>query len=326
MTGAREFRAVTRRPATGTFSDDRLELAQGDPCDATWFPCGVYTIGGDDIVVVNEPTTILQHAAVSSITTPSWATALIDATLLSPEGAHPPRIEIDVVHPADLDPAAAAFAAVGAAWDDGFHDDHPVDALVRIRHEVLRVRAAYEPVTGTWSGVASEATATERTEMARWRLYRSVNTRRGWGGWNAEGFHFSTDSPYDVAYQVPYSVVPLDGLTVAVVTAPLTPVQSGQLLRTAPPAWIDVVALSRLMTTPDDVNARIAVDQLRPHHADPTLVGVAVAAAHELGGRFDVELDDCAVLVGDDEIHVVLCSDTDADGHTWTAHAGPLRR
>ena len=106
----------------------------------------------------------------------------------------------------------------------------------------------------------------------------------------------------------------------------MTATQSEQLLRTTPPAWINVVAPSRLLTSPDDVNARISVDQLRPHDADPTLVGVAVAAAYELGGRFDVELDDCAVLVGDDEIHVGLRPDTDADGHTWTAHAGPLRR
>jgi hypothetical protein len=326
MTSSQEFRRIDRRSASGVFLDGRLELTEGAPRSSEWFPCGVYTIDGGGVVVVDEPMDLLQQQALARGSVPGWATAVTGSALLSAETEVPPRIEVEVLLPGNLDEAQAAFASVCASYDDGFHDANPVDGLVRVGERVLRVRAQRDARSATWSGNVDEADGPGRREMARWRLYRSVDTRWGWGGWNQDGFRISTASPYDVADMVHFDILPLDGLEVAVFQEPLTPEQRGLLADAPRPPWIDVVAIAHLRTPGDALTARIEVDLVTPGDVDPTTVAVAVAASFQLHGRFDVEVEDCIVQVVDEQISVRLTLDEDLDGHTWSVRTRPARQ
>ena len=325
MTRSREFRGVVPHSASGAFVDERFELAEEPPRTPAWFPCGVYTIDGCAIVVVNEPMDLLQYEALANATVPAWATAVVGSTLLSAESERPPRIEVEVLLPDSLDEAQAAFSAACASYDDGFHDANPVDCLVRVSERVLRVRAERDARSAEWTGTVDEANEFERREMARWRLFRSVNTRPGWGGWTQDGFRISTNSPYDVADMVHFGILPLEGLEIAVFQEPLTLEQRAQLADAPRPPWIDVLAMSHLLTPSDAPIARIEVDLIQPPDVDRTTVAVAVAASYHLHGRFDVELEDCIVRVTEDEIRVTMESDTDINGYTWSVRTRPVR-
>jgi hypothetical protein len=326
MTRSREFRRVNRHSASGAFLDGRLELTEGAPRSSACFPCGVYTIDGASIVVVDEPRGLLEYEALASAAVPAWATAVVGSCLLSAETELPPRIEVEVLLPGSLEVAQAAFAAACASYDDGFHDANAVECLVRVNRRVLRVGAQRDTSSAEWSGTVDEANESEQQEMARWRLYRSVNTRPGWGGWNQDGFRISTRSPYDVAEMLHFGILPLDGLEIAVFQDPLTHHQRAQLADAPRPGWIDVVAMSHLLTPSDAPVARIEVDLVEPPDADQTTVAVAVAASHHLHGRFDVEVEDCIVRVAGEEISVTMESDQDLDGHTWSVRTRPVRR
>ena len=274
---------------------------------------------------MNEPMDLLQYEALANATVPAWATAVVGSTLLSAEFERPPRIEVEILVPDSLDDAQAAFSAVCASYDDAFHDANPVDCLVRVRQRVLRVRAERDTRSAEWSGTVDEATESEQREMARWRLYRSVNTRPGWGGWTHEGFRISTNSPYDVAKMVHFGILPLDGLEIAVFQEALTPEQRAQLADAPRPPWIDVLAMTHLLTPSDAPIAQIEVDLIQPPDVDRTTLAVAVAASYHLYGRFDVELEDCIVHVIDEEIRVAMESDEDINGHTWSVRTRPGR-
>jgi hypothetical protein len=325
MTRSREFRGVTRRNASGVFVDDRLELAAEAPRSPAWFPCGVYTIDGCAIVVVDEPLDVRQHEAVIRATVPAWATAVVGSILLSAETERPPPIEVDVLLPDGFGEAKAAFSAVCASYDDAFHDANPVDCLVRVGEHVLRVRAERDTRSAEWSGTVDEASEPERLEMKRWRLYRTVDTRPGWGGWNQDGFRISTSSPYEVAGMVHFGILPLEGLEIAVFQDPLTPGQRAQLADAPRPPWIDVLAMSHLLTPSDAPNARIEVDLIQPPDVDRTTVAVAVAASYYLHGRFDVKLEDCIVHVIAETIHVTIELDADIGWRTWSVRTRPVR-
>jgi hypothetical protein len=325
MTRSREFRGVTRRSASGAFVDDRLELAAEAPRSSAWFPCGIYTIDGCAIVVLDEPLDVREHKALTRATVPAWATAVVGSILLSAESERPPRVEVDVRLPDSLGAAQAAFSAVCASYDDAFHDANPVDCLVRVGERVLRVKAERDTCSAEWSGTVDEASESERRDMARWRLYRTVDTRPGWGGWNQDGFRISTRSPYDVAGMVHFGILPLEGLEIAVFQEPLTPRQRAQIAETPRSPWIDVLAMSHLLTPSNAPNARIEIDLVQPPDVDRTTVAVAVAASYHLHGRFDVELEDCIVRVIDEEIGVTMESDTDINGHTWSVRTRPVR-
>jgi hypothetical protein len=325
MTRSREFSRVTRRSASGVFVDERLELVEDAPRTNAWFPCGIYTIDGCAIAVVDEPMDLIQYEALAGASVPAWARAVVGSTVLSNELELPPRIEVEVLLPDSLDEAQAAFSAACASYDDSFHEANPVDCLVRVRERVFHVRAERDASSAEWSGTVDEANESARREMARWRLYRSVNTRPGWGGWTQDGFRISTDSPYDVADMVHFGILPLEGLEIAVFQEPLTPEQRAQLADAPRPPWIDVLAMSQLLTPSDAPIARIEVDLIQPPDVDRTTVAVAVAASYHLHGRFDVELEDCIVRVLDEEIRVTMESETDINRHTWSVRTRPVR-
>jgi hypothetical protein len=325
MTTSREFSRVTRRTVSGVFVDERLVLAEEAPRASAWFPCGGYRIDDQVIVVVDEPMDLLQHKAVANATVPAWASAVVGSTMLSGDLELSPRIEVEVLLPDSLGEAQAAFCAVCASYDDAFHRANPVDCLVRVNQRVLRVRAERDSRSAEWTGTVDEATEADQREMARWRLYRSVNTRPGWGGWNQDGFLISTSSPYDVASMVHFGILPLDDLEIAVFQEPLSSEQRTQLADAPRPPWIDALAMTHLITPSDAPIARIEVDLLQPPDVDRTTIGVAVAASYQLHGRFDVELQDCIVRVIDEEIGVTVELDDDINGHTWSVRSRPVR-
>ena len=324
MTARHEFRNVTRRNVSGAFVGDRLELADVPPRTSTAFPGGLYAVDGSAIVVVDEPMDLSQYEALTGASVPPWADAVVGSALLTEEREVPPRIEVLPVLPTGIGDARAGFAAACASHDDGFHDANPLDCLVRVNERVLSVRAERDPSTRAWSGIVEEADEADRREMAHWRLYRSVDSRPGWGGWDDDGFHLSTSSPYDVARMVHFGIVPLDGLEIAVVQEPLTGEQ-GEMLAAAPrPAWIDALAVSRLLTPSHDPLARIRVDLIQPSGVNTTTIAAAVAASHVLHGRFDVEAEACTVEIGDEDIRVVMTPETGADRHTWSLRTRPV--
>jgi hypothetical protein len=269
---------------------------------------------------------LLEYGALAKVSVPTWATAVVGSTVLSAGVDVPPRIEVEVRLPASLGDAQAAFAAVCGSYDDHFHDPDPVDSLVRVGDRVLRVTAEHHTRSAEWSGTVEPADRSERAEMARWRRYRSVEARWGWGGWDADGFRISTESPYAVAGLVHFGIVPLDGLELAVVQEPLTPEQRAQLGKASRPPWIDVLATSQLLTDSDAPTAHIEVDMIRPPDADPTTVAAAVAASYQFDGRFDVQVEECIVRVMDEKISVAMESDLDPEGNTWSVLTRPVRR
>lgn len=323
MTTNRQFHAVTRHTASGRFVDGRLELAADPPQSPEWFACGVYTVDGSQILVVDEPTDPEQYDALDKVTVPAWVTAVVGATVLSTDPGQPPLIELEVVRPDSLGEAQAAFAAACASYADAFGDSDPVDCLVRVGDRVLRV-AGLAAGSAEWSGTVGPADESELAEMARWRLYRRAGARWGWGGWDQDGFRFSTASPYDVADLALFGIRSLDGLEIAVFQNPLTDEQRAGLAEAPRPPWIDVVAASRLITPSAAQVARIRVDLVRPPDADPTTIAAAVALSFDLEGRFEVVPTDRVVDILGEQIHVAVESDVDQDHQlTWSVRTSP---
>ena len=197
-------------------------------------------------------------------------------------------IEIELVRPAAVGWAEAAFCAACAAYDDAFTDDRPVQAVVRVDGRAVRVRASFDDRSG-WSGAVVEASAEERGEADRWRLFREVDIRFGWGGWDEGEFRWSERSPYDVAGLLPYLVVSLGDHHLAVIIDPITPEQRAGLDRAQLPVGIETLIMGLLITPPDATVARIDGQLVRPTGVDPATVAAALAAGCYLGGRLEVE-------------------------------------
>ncbi len=150
-----QFDSVTRAEASGSVIDGRLRLADTPPISPDWFPCGVYRMSDSSIIVVDEPLSIAELRAAADASVPGWASALLVCTVLTPDPDPFPMIEIELVRPAGVGWAEAAFCAACAAADDAFTDDRHVDAVVRVDGRPVRVRASLDDHSG-WSGAVSE--------------------------------------------------------------------------------------------------------------------------------------------------------------------------
>jgi hypothetical protein len=304
---SRQFHDVTRRDAYATFLDGRIELGEGPPSARLSLLCGVYTIDGRSILVVNEPLSASEHALLAKENVPGWADCLVGASLLSGGVEAPLWIDVDVCVPADSDRAAAAFAAACALLDVRSHDANPVACLVRVLEHVLHVKASIRG--GRWSGTVDDASEEERHVMSRWRFYRSLDTRFavdadwGWAGWDGQAFRRFTH-PYELVGSVPFDVVPIDGREIAVIHSPVTPEQRAQLTVTARPSWIDVVVTTSVTNADAAENVGIEVDSIEPADVDPAMIAAAVATAYRSHAILDGERTQCIVSVMNETLQV----------------------
>ena len=314
MTGQR-FEAVTRAEASGIVVDGRLRLADVPPISPSWFPCGVYRVPGTSIVVVDEPLSTADLQTEVGASVPDWVDVLVVCTVLTPDPDPSPVIEVELVRPSGAAAAEAAFAAACGVSDDSFTDADPVDAFVRVGGRPFRVRATRDSGSG-WSGLVTDPAEEERRTGELWRLFRSSGTAFGWGGWDGDGFRWSSRSPYDVAALLPYVVLSLDDHDIAVVTDPITTEQRTALARAPLPDGVEILIAGRPTTGLDAPTVRIDAELVRPAGTDRATAAAALAAACSLSGRFEPAPGEILVQVADASLSVIIESGAN-DGVPW---------
>jgi hypothetical protein len=190
-----------------------------------------------------------------------------------------------------------------------------------MKDRVLRVLATRAPGP-RWSGTVVDASADERRQAARRRLFGSVALRFGWGGWDGGGFRWSERSPYDVAGLLPFLVVSVGDHHLAVIIDPVTPEQRAGLDAVALPLGTEALIIGQLTTPPDARTARISTELVRPG-IDPAATAAALAAGCYLGGRLDLEPEETVVRVAGEQLSVIMESDVDEGVPLWSFRTRP---